>query len=51
MYDLVTKFDLFIRYIKPKLKKLTQEKDKLFKEIQTQVEIKIEEAKDFVKKN
>lgn len=48
VYDLVTNFDLFIRYIKPQLKKLTAKKDKLLKEIETQVQVKIDEAKVFV---
>ena len=48
VYDLVTNFDLFIRYIKPKLKKLQYKKDKLLKEIQTQIQVKIDQAKAFV---
>ena len=50
VYDLITKFDLFIRYLKPKLKKLQYKKDKLLKEIQTQIQAKIDQAKEFVQK-
>jgi len=50
VYDLITKFDLFIRYIKPKLKKLQYKKDKLIKEIQTQIQVKIDQCKEFVQK-
>ena len=49
VYDLITKFDLFIRYLKPKLKKLQYKKDKLLKEIETQIQVKINQAKAFVK--